>query len=108
MRGPKKWEAALLEAGGAALRPILQDMKDGEDPGALAEQALLRALAEGESDPVKLEERLRRDAETRFGAEVAPGRICKEALRGGLMDQTDGRLALTDLGRWFLEGWRKR
>ncbi len=108
LRGPKRWEAALLEAGGAALRPILLGMKDGEDPGALAERALLRALAEGEADPVKLEESLFRDAEAKFGVEVALGRIFKEALRGGLMGQTEGRMALTDLGRWFLDNGRER
>ncbi len=107
LRGPGKWEAALLEAGSASLRPLLLSMKDGDDPSARAERALLQGLAEGEADPVKLRERLSRDAEMNFGAEVDPGRIIKEALRGGFVEQTDGRMALTDLGRWFLDNGRE-
>ncbi|MEE9256770.1 MAG: hypothetical protein V3V56_06350 [bacterium] len=108
LRGPKEWGKALLEAGGAAIRPLLASLKDAQDPGARAERALLQGLAEGEADPAKLEELLRRDAEANFGAEVAPERICKEALRGGLAERAGGRMALTGLGRWFLENWSEK
>jgi hypothetical protein len=108
LRGPQEWEEPLLEAGRAPLRTILLDLKDGQDPSALAERALLQVLAEGESDPEKLNEVLTKDAEAKFGAEVTPEQIIKEARRGGLIGERDGQTALIDLGQWFLENWNER
>ena len=67
-----------------------------------------QALAAGESDPEKLNAVLTEDAEARFGADVTPERIMKEARRGGLIEERDGKTALTDLGGWFLDNWNER
>jgi len=101
LRGPAEWEGSLRAAGEAALRAILLRMKDKDDPDARAEEALLRRLAGGEADPSALDAEL-----ARFDASARPERIRREALRGGLIAEEGGRLALTGLGRWLLERGR--
>lgn len=103
LRGPAGWEEPLRAAGQAALREILARMKDASDPYARAEGALLRSVTNGPKDAASLDAELTRGAEGRFGAAVRPERIRKETLRGGLIQETKEGLALTGLGRWWLE-----
>ncbi len=103
LRGPAGWGIALREAGEAALRALLVRMKDESDPNARAEEALLDRLAGGPAGVEALDELLLKNPEAAFGAEVRPGRIRKEALRGGLVSRESGGLALTGLGRWYIE-----
>ena len=106
LRGPAGWGRALREAGEAALRELLIRMKDESDPNARAEEALLDRLAgvpAGGVDEAALDDLLLKNPEAAFGAEVRPGRIRKEALRGGLISIEGEDLALTGLGRWYIE-----
>ena len=85
------------------VREILIHMKDRSDPNTLAEEAVLRMLAGGPVPIEAIEDMLEKSPESEFGAEVSPGGIFREAIRGGLMSVDGGQLALTGLGRWFLE-----
>ncbi len=108
LRGPADWGGALRAAGEAVLRELLGRLKDEADPLARMEEALLSELAKGSASPERLDADLGRDAAGRFGVEVPPGRIRKEALRGGLVQEEGGRLALSALGRWFMEARKNR
>ena len=103
LRGPADWDEILRAVGQAALRELLARMKDADDPHARAEGALLRSLGEAPRDASALDAELAHGAEGRFGAAVRPERIRKEAIRGGLIQETEEGLALTNLGRWWLE-----
>ena len=103
LRGPAGWEEALRAAGQAALRELLVRMKDAENPYARAEGALLRSLGKSPRDAFALDAELAHGAEDRFGAAVRLERIRKEAVRGGLIQETKEGFALSELGRWWLE-----
>ena len=90
------------------MRELLGRLKDEADPLARMEEALLSELAKGSASPERLDADLGRDAAGRFGVEVPPRRIRKEALRGGLVQEEGGRLALSALGRWFMEARKNR
>jgi hypothetical protein len=97
-----EWKAKLLVAGEAVVREILIHLKDRSDPNTLAEEAALRGLEGGPVSTEGFEDMLEKIPESEFGAEISPGRIRKEAIRGGLVSSEGGRLALTGLGRWYL------
>ncbi|MDP7505484.1 MAG: hypothetical protein QF774_15850, partial [Nitrospinota bacterium] len=103
LRGPMEWKAQLLSAGEAVVREILIHIKDRSDPNTLAEEAALRGLEGGPVSTEAFEDMLEKIPESELGSEISPGRIRKEAIRGGLVSSEGGRLALTGLGRWYLE-----
>ncbi|MDP6365059.1 MAG: hypothetical protein QF787_02765 [Nitrospinota bacterium] len=103
LRGPMEWKAQLLSAGEAAVREILIHIKDRSDPNTLAEEAALRGLEGGPVSAEAFEDMLEKIPESELGSEISPGRIRKEAIRGGLVSSEGGRLNLTGLGRWYLE-----
>ncbi len=107
LRGSREWKEKLLAAGEAVVREILIHMKDRSDPNTLAEEAVLRMLAGGPVPIEAIEDMLEKSPESEFGAEVSPGGIFREAIRGGLISVDGGQLALTGLGRWFLESGKQ-
>ena len=103
IRGPLDWEESLCAAGEEVLREILRRMKDGDAPGARAENCLLEALKDRDMDFAAIDAFLDADAEARFGAPVRPDGIRKEVLRGGLARADGEFLRITPLGEWYLE-----
>ena len=103
LRGPLDWEESLCAAGEEVLREILRRMKDGDAPGARAENCLLEALRDRDMDFAAIDAFLDADAEARFGAPVRPDGIRKEVLRGGLARADGEFLRITPLGEWYLE-----
>lgn len=84
---------ALDFVAGEALKALLLDLKREGHPYGSAEAALLnRLLREAMSPEV---------AEAGIGEDVEAARLLKEMERQGLIRREGGRLAATDLGRWY-------
>ncbi|MDA1001196.1 MAG: hypothetical protein O2807_11875 [bacterium] len=103
LRGPRAWSSALDSIGGAAIRCLLPRMKDGDLPEARAERAALESLRRAPAGRDELMKMIEEDQEARFGAPVGAGRILKEGIRGGLIEEAGKSLHLSALGAWYLE-----
>lgn len=101
--GPQAWAPALETIGSAALESLLPHMKDDSLPEARAERAALESLKSAPAGRDALVKMLEADQGARFGAPVSAGRILKEGIRGGLIEEAGERIQLSKLGQWYLE-----